>query len=65
MPRRRAAVVSGLRLPLAAVALATLFTLKTGAGAGPLIIVGVAVAYLITAFNSERPRVDSTAGDSL
>lgn len=59
-----AAVVSVLRLPLAAVVLATLFTLKTGAGAGPLIIVGVAVAYVITAFISERPRGDSTAGDS-
>jgi hypothetical protein len=51
MPRRRAAVASVLRLPLAAVVLATLFPLKTGAGAGPFI--------------SERPRVDSTAGDSL
>ena len=60
-----AAVVSVLRLPLAAVVLATLFTLKAGVGAGPLIIVGVAVAYVITAFISERPRVDSTAGDSL
>lgn len=41
-----AAVVAVLRLPLAAVVLATLFTAKAGLGVGPLIIVGVAVAYL-------------------
>ena len=42
-----AAVVSVLRLPLAAVVLATLLTSSSGLGAGPLIIVGVAVAYLV------------------
>jgi H+/Cl- antiporter ClcA len=41
-----AAVVAVLRLPLAAVLLATLFTANTGLGSGPLIIVGVVVAYL-------------------
>lgn len=59
-----AAVVSVLRLPLAAVVLATLFTLKTGGGTGPLIIVGVAVAYVITVFISERPCADASAGGS-
>jgi len=41
-----AAVVAVLRLPLSAVVLATLFTIHTGLGSGPLIIVGVVVAYL-------------------
>jgi chloride channel protein, CIC family len=41
-----AGVVSVLRLPLSAVVLATLFTVHTGLGSGPLIIVGVVVAYL-------------------
>lgn len=41
-----AAVVAVLRLPLSAVVLATLFTVHTGFGSGPLIIVGVVVAYL-------------------
>ncbi len=41
-----AAVVSVLRLPLSAVVLATVFTVHTGLGSGPLIIVGVVVAYL-------------------
>ncbi|MFL5898970.1 MAG: chloride channel protein [Solirubrobacterales bacterium] len=41
-----AAVVAVLRLPLSAVVLATLFTLNSGVGAEPLIILGVVVAYL-------------------
>ena len=43
-----AGVVSVLRLPLSAVVLATLLVSKSGEGAGPLIIVGVVVAYLVT-----------------
>jgi H+/Cl- antiporter ClcA len=43
-----AATVSALGLPLAAVVLAVLLTAKTGAGASPVIIVGVVVAYLTT-----------------
>jgi H+/Cl- antiporter ClcA len=43
-----AAVVAVLRLPLAAVVLAVLLTESTGAGASPLVIVGVVVAYLVT-----------------
>ena len=42
-----AAVVSVLRLPLAAVVLATLLTSSAGPGTEPLIIVGVVVAYLV------------------
>ena len=41
-----AGLVGVLRLPLSAVVLATLLVSKAGAGAGPLIIVGVVVAYL-------------------
>jgi H+/Cl- antiporter ClcA len=43
-----AAVVSVLGLPLSAVVLATLLTANSGAGATPLIIVGVIAAYLTT-----------------
>ena len=41
-----AGVVAVLRLPMSAVVLATLLTVHTGLGSGPLIIVGVIVAYL-------------------
>lgn len=43
-----AAVVAVLRLPLAAVVLAVLLTSQAGVGPGPLIIVGVVVAYLVS-----------------
>ncbi len=43
-----AAVVAVLNLPLSAVVLAVLLTGGSGAGSGPLIIVGVVVAYLTT-----------------
>jgi H+/Cl- antiporter ClcA len=43
-----AAVVSVLRLPLAAVVLAVLLTSNSGPGAAPLVIVGVVVAYVTT-----------------
>ena len=43
-----AGIASVLRLPLSAVVLASVLTSKAGAGAGPLIIVGVVVAYLAT-----------------
>jgi H+/Cl- antiporter ClcA len=43
-----AAFVAVLRLPLSAVVVATLLTAGAGAGAGPLIIVGVVTAYLVT-----------------
>lgn len=41
-----ASIAAVLRLPLAAVVLAVLLTSQSGLGAGPLIIVGVVVAYL-------------------
>jgi H+/Cl- antiporter ClcA len=41
------AVVAVLRLPLSAVVLATVLTSQAGLGAGPLVIVGVVVAYLV------------------
>jgi H+/Cl- antiporter ClcA len=43
-----AAVASVLRLPLSAVVLALLLTANSGAGAAPLVIVGVVTAYLTT-----------------
>ena len=43
-----AATVSILRLPLSAVVLATVLCTGTGFGVGPVIIVGVVVAYLTT-----------------
>jgi hypothetical protein len=42
-----AGVVAVLRLPLSAVVLATLLTAHSGFGVGPLVIVGVVVAYLV------------------
>ena len=53
-----AAVVAVLRLPLSAVVLATLFTVHTGLGSGPLIIVGVVVAYLTV--QALDPRASSS-----
>src|SRR5262249_61116130 len=50
-----AAVASVLRLPLSAIVLALLLT-GGSAGAAPLIIVGVAVAYLTTLTLTERTR---------
>src|SRR5205807_8881622 len=43
-----AGVAAVLRLPLSAVVLATLLTVKAGTGDEPLIIVGVVVAYVVT-----------------
>jgi H+/Cl- antiporter ClcA len=48
-------VAAILRLPLSAIVIATLLTAKAGAGADPLIIVGVAVAYL-SSLALSRPR---------
>jgi hypothetical protein len=57
-----AAVVAVLRLPLSAVVLATLFTVHTGLGSGPLIIVGVVVAYLTVQALDGRASGQSGAG---
>jgi H+/Cl- antiporter ClcA len=52
--------VSILRLPLSAIVVASLLTAKAGAGAEPLVIIGVAVAYLTTlALSRETTRVVS------
>ena len=58
-----AAVVSVLRLPLAATVLAVLLTAGAGAGAGPLIIVGVVVAYLITLALSARQAPETRGAE--
>jgi H+/Cl- antiporter ClcA len=42
-----AAVVAVLRLPLSAVVMATLLTSQAGLGVGPLVILGVVVAFLV------------------
>jgi H+/Cl- antiporter ClcA len=49
-----ASIVSVLRLPLSACVLAVVLTGSAAPGAGPLIIVGVVVAYLSTLALSER-----------
>jgi H+/Cl- antiporter ClcA len=43
-----AAVTSVLRLPLSGAVLAVVLTISAGPGAGPLILIGVIVAYLVT-----------------
>ena len=60
-----AAVVAVLRLPLSAVVLATLFTVHTGLGSGPLIIVGVVVAFLtVQALDGRVSSAQSGAGET-
>jgi H+/Cl- antiporter ClcA len=56
-----AAVVSVLRLPLSAVVLGIVLTAGAGAGAAPLIIVGVVVAYLVTVALSARVASETPA----
>ena len=61
-----AGAVSVLRLPLSCVVLASLLVSKSGAGASPLIIVGVVVAYLVTmgldkAFEAPQPQASTGA----
>jgi hypothetical protein len=52
-----AAVAAVLRLPLSAVVLALLLTASTGAGAAPLVIIGVVAAYLTTlALSAQKPE---------
>lgn len=57
-----AAVVSVLRLPLTAIVLSVLLTANTGAGAAPLAIVGVIVAYLTTVVLSGRGESKASSG---
>jgi H+/Cl- antiporter ClcA len=58
-----AAFVAVLRLPLSAVVVATLLTSGAGLGAGPLVILGVVTAYLVTLGLSPRKDAEpSPAG---
>ena len=57
-----AATAAVLRLPLSAVALATLLTVDAGTGDEPLIIVGVVVAYLTTVALSTRAAAGRDGG---
>jgi H+/Cl- antiporter ClcA len=50
-----ASIAAVLRLPLSAVVLATLLTARSGVGSGPLVVLGVLVAYL-TALALDRRR---------
>ena len=59
-----AGTVAVLRLPLSAVVLATLLTVKSGTGDEPLIIVGVVVAYLVTLLLSPKPSGSSAPAAS-
>ena len=58
-----AGIAAVLRLPLAAIVLATLLTANSGTGDEPLIIVGVVVAYLITLKISTPAPATSQTGD--
>ena len=55
------AVVAMLRLPLAAVLIATLLTAHSGQGAGPLVIVGVVITLLISRALDARFRPTASA----
>ncbi len=63
-----AATAGTLRLPLSAVTLALLLTSQSGLGSGPLIIIGVTVAYLTVLALSRRfdpaPTDSSGTGDA-
>jgi H+/Cl- antiporter ClcA len=59
-----AATAAVLRLPLSAIALATLLTVQAGVGDEPLIIVGVVVAYLVTLVLSRRGQGESSPTDA-
>ncbi len=59
-----AATVGVLRLPLSAIVLATLLTVKSGTGDEPLIIVGVVVSYLVTLQLSPKPSGSPTPASS-
>jgi H+/Cl- antiporter ClcA len=57
-----AAVVSVLRLPLSGAVLGILLLSTTGAGAAPLVIVGVVIAYLVTMALSARAASEPAPG---
>jgi H+/Cl- antiporter ClcA len=56
-----ASTAAVLRLPLSGVVVATLLTAKSGPGSGPLVIVGVVVAYLIVVALDPRDQQPAAA----
>jgi H+/Cl- antiporter ClcA len=56
-----AGIVAILRLPLSAVVITSVLTSKAGAGADPLVILGVVVAYLLTRWLSAHQTAKSTS----
>jgi H+/Cl- antiporter ClcA len=56
-----AAVVAVLRLPLSAIVIATVLTGGTGAGSGPLVIVGTIIAYIVSVSLVPPPPTSSPA----
>ena len=60
-----AAIAGVLRLPLTALLIATLLTSGSGLGTGPLVILGVTVAYLVAlAIEGEEPSEEPEEGPS-
>jgi H+/Cl- antiporter ClcA len=60
-----AGTVAVLRLPLSAVVIASVLTAKAGAGAEPLVIVGVVVAYIASArFSAPQSAEPAAAPDT-
>jgi H+/Cl- antiporter ClcA len=57
-----AATAATLKLPLTAVLLAVILTASAGAGASPVIVVGVVVAFLVTALLDRAPAAPRAAG---
>jgi H+/Cl- antiporter ClcA len=60
-----AALAAGLRLPLAAVLITTVLTMKAGSGVSPLIILAAVVAYLTAQLVAPSPETvpgEATAG---
>ena len=60
-----ASIAAVLRLPLAAIVLATLLTANSGTGDESLIIIGVVVSYLVTLRLSAPAPAASPAGDGV
>ena len=57
-----AGTVAVLRLPLSAVVIASVLTASSGLGAGPLVIVGVVVAYVVSgAFRGRGEKHDEAS----
>ena len=57
-----ASLAAVLRLPLSAIVIATLLTAKSGPGSGPVVIVGVVIAYL-TAIALDRHQASRAGAD--